>query len=125
MFVHPTELNMAVSIPPMDPIFTFYDTTTYNKTRKVTTQGLFSTFLYLVDDRHVLIWEHNKKSVITIDFIEGRVVGATTLPLGDYPPSLYNNTWVLLRQTNELLMFDKSRKKFQIFDWKTGISYIC
>lgn len=121
MFVHPTELNMAVSIPPMDPIFTFYDTTTYNKTRKVTTQGLFSTFLYLVDDRHVLIWEHNKKSVITIDFIEGRVVGATTLPLGDYPPSLYNNTWVLLRQTNELLMFDKSRKKFQIFDWKTGV----
>ena len=123
MYLNLTNPYSAVSVTPMDPILKFWDLKTFQLVKSFTTKDIFSISVLPIDDRYVLIWDSNKNTVFTLDCIDGKIIANTEGNLGDYPPSLYMKTWVLLKCTNELLMFDEKRKFLQIFDWKTGKNF--
>lgn len=121
MYLSPSNANMCISVTPVDPMIKVWDIKRHCIVKRITHTGIFATALRVIDDRRVLLWEYNKSCVYVVDVVDDRIICKTNgAKLPDTAPSAYTECWTHIKKTDELLIFDKTKKKFNIFSLETG-----
>ena len=121
MYLCPSDMNMCVSVTPMDPFLKIWDMSKQRVATRIEHRGLFSNSILLLDERRALLWEYGKSSIYLLNLTNGTIICNTQgKKLPPLTPSIYSNLWAYIKEKNELLVLDESQKKFNIFNLETG-----
>ena len=113
--------NLAISVPPAEPILKIWDIENKKLTKEYKLEGIFPSALMLLDDHRVLLWEMNKKCVFVCDFVKEEMLAEIKFNTSEARcPNNYTNCWAYVQEKDELFLFADDSNDLNIFDLKTG-----
>ena len=119
-FFVPDNPNIALSIPPTDPVITVWDINFQDRLQRIKFDGIFPSAFYYISKQHIAIWEYGSRKILLIDYLEKKVAGVINGKIGDIPPTgRHSNTWQHLGGF-EFLATSEDSKDLNRWDIRSG-----